>query len=643
MKPRTNATPFHALFTLATLLAAPLAFAADDAATTRKPDLALRVESYAVSFVVNPDATFTEERSAAYKLLKESAVEGAKRFSIGYSTSIQTAEILEAYTRKPDGRKIEVPKDSYQVTASSGRGKDAPVFSDRTTMTWVYPDVAAGDTLVFSYRLVAKEPLFEGHFAMTETLSRWSAYDAATIRIDAPLSLPAKWRANELEEIRNEEKDGRRILEWSYRNPDPRRNEREDWSVYDPEAEPGVSFSTFPDYQSIAAAYGKVALPKAKPTDRIRKLADEITGKEKDEREVAKRLYEWVSRNVHYAGNCIGLGAVVPRDVDFVLDHRIGDCKDHATLLEALLAAKGIESTQVLINAGSTYTLPKIPVVSMVNHVLNYIPSLDLYVDSTSSYTPFGALPQNDRGKPVLHVEGYRDGTRTPIPAVGTHRQEVVSTVTIAPDGKAVADVEVKLAGDNAISARAYFREMSEDTRADLVKNYVEGQGATGGGTFEMDDPKPLTDRFRYAGHVEIDEHVPPGAGALAIDPLLFNFAPVAGYASNATLKVGQHDIACTSGYSSEKIVYHFPETMQILSVPDPLEVANELFTYQARYTLKDRTLTVERTFDDRTPGHICPPEMVQKFKDAAKPVLANVRAEILYKLTVPDEATATQ
>jgi hypothetical protein len=82
--------------------------------------------------VINPDASFVEERSGALKVLKKAAVEGAKRFSISYSTSMQTAGLIEAYTRKPDGRRIDVPKDNCQVRANSGRGSDAPVISDRT-------------------------------------------------------------------------------------------------------------------------------------------------------------------------------------------------------------------------------------------------------------------------------------------------------------------------------------------------------------------------------------------------------------------------------------------------------------------------------------------------------------------------------
>ena len=78
-------------------------------------------------------------------------------------------------------------------------------------------------------------------------------------------------------------------------------------------------------------------------------------------RERARLLYEWVSRNITYGGNCIGVGAVVPRDLDVVLDNRMGDCKDHATLLQSLWSAAGLRSEQVLVNAGEQYDLARRP------------------------------------------------------------------------------------------------------------------------------------------------------------------------------------------------------------------------------------------------------------------------------------------
>jgi len=230
-----------------------------------------------------------------------------------------------------------------------------------------------GDTVAFSYRLTETEPMFPGHFSVTETFPRTAAYDDVKVRIDAPTALWTQHLARQLTESVNSEKDGRKIIEWTYQNKLPLKSKRQNYSVYDAEKEPGFAYSTFKSYAEIVQAYGERASPKAAVTERVQKLADEVAQDKKTPREQGRALYDWVATNITYAGNCIGVGAVVPHDIDFILDNRMGDCKDHATLLQALLAAKGIVSTQALVNAGSSYRLPRIPVVSTVNHVINFI------------------------------------------------------------------------------------------------------------------------------------------------------------------------------------------------------------------------------------------------------------------------------
>ena len=95
-----------------------------------------------------------------------------------------------------------------------------------------------------------------------------------------------------------------------------------------------------------------------------------------------------------------------------MLANRYGDCKDHAALLEALLAAAGIDSTGALINSDNAYRLPRVPTLGVFNHVITYVPSLDLYLDSTAESIAAGYLPSSDLGKPVLLTSERQDGAR---------------------------------------------------------------------------------------------------------------------------------------------------------------------------------------------------------------------------------------
>ena len=619
----------HAVFLLGAWLTVCLPVRAAD---TGAPELDTRFDHYYATYHLNADASHVETHDWTLKVLQERAVGDAKSTSVSYSTSIQKAEILHAYTLKADGRRIDAPKTNYQLEVNSGKDKDAPVFSDITTLTVVFPDVAVGDMIAFAYKVTESEPMFPGQFSVMNTFSKLSAYDDVRVTVDAPSSLSAQYEARQMTETRSE-RDGRVTLQWTLQNPRPIKSRRQNWSVYEIEKDPGFAFSTFRSYAEIAEAYGIRARPKAVVDERVQRLADEIAKDRRTPREQAQALYDWVATNISYAGNCIGVGAVVPHDLSFILDNRMGDCKDHATLLQALLAARGIESTQALINAGSIYRLPKVPVVSSVNHVINYLPKLGLFADSTSPMTPFGMLPESDIGKPVLLVDGYKEGVKTPIPPIGSNRQYMKSVVRIAEDGSARGEIEVRLNGIFAAITRARLRSTPLDRLDDIVETVFRSMGYIGSGKVQLDNPRALLDSYGYKVNFEVKELAAlPGPGAFHIYPLFNTEAPVQHYLAAATEPEETVDTLCWSGNSVEEYVYHLPRNMRVLSVPDDVKLANDFLEYRASYRLKGNVLTVKRSMDDRTPGNICTPQMAGAYRKFAIQAAKNVKAQVVYK-----------
>jgi len=142
-----------------------------DAATGEPLELQVRFGRSHSTYVINADGTAAESHEWSMTVLKDTAVEWAKRSTISYSTSAQRAEVIAAYTVKPDGKRIDAPKDNYQIEINRGKGKDSPVFSDISTLSVVFPDVVVGDTVVFSYQIVQTEPLFPRHFSIARNFS----------------------------------------------------------------------------------------------------------------------------------------------------------------------------------------------------------------------------------------------------------------------------------------------------------------------------------------------------------------------------------------------------------------------------------------------------------------------------------------
>lgn len=119
-----------------------------------------------------------------------------------------------------------------------------------------------------------------------------------------------------------------------------------------------------------------------------------------------RKLFEWVKDNIAYQAIYLEDGGFVPDDANKILMNKSGDCKGHVVLLEALLKAKNISSTAVLINTTTNSMFPEIVRLETFNHVITYIPELAMYLDSTNMHSSFGKLPTEDRGRPALHING---------------------------------------------------------------------------------------------------------------------------------------------------------------------------------------------------------------------------------------------
>ena len=186
----------------------------------------------------------------------------------------------------------------------------------------------------------------------------------------------------------------------------------------------------------MGRAYAEAALPKAAVTPEIAALADEITQGIAGRREQAMAIDAWMKKNIRYVAVYLAAGRVVPNDAESILRNRFGDCKDKATLMSALLAAKGIASEQALISFGGAYTLPEPPTMVALNHVIVYVPEFDLYTDPTAQLAGFGVLAAETYDKPVVRVSAAGAVlARTPAMKSQEHVADVHTTLTVAADG----------------------------------------------------------------------------------------------------------------------------------------------------------------------------------------------------------------
>jgi len=617
------------LLLLVTLLMTNLSIAV--AEPISEADIPFRCTSWHIVYDVNSDGSFVESQKWSMVILKESALENQKTASVTFSTSVAKGEILEAYTLKKSGQRIDVPKSSYQVTVNDGYKNASPLYSDETTITLVFPDLAVGDSTILSSRVINSEGMFPNQFSISHYFSRFSAYDDVSMEITAPTVMNLKHQSYFLTGQKPVIKDGKQTLRWTYQNKTPEKWTPSDNGITAVGDEPSLYVSTFKSYKEITEAYGVRAIPKATVTERVKQLASEIVANRTTLQSQAHALYDWVAKNISYGGNCIGIGAVVPRNLNIVLDNKMGDCKDHATLLQALLASRNIESEQALINAGGLYQLPDVPVVSAVNHVINYVPGINLFLDSTSSETPYAMLPMHLGEKPVLLVAHYREGIKTPSTAQYGHEQTVRTHILVKPDGSAAGDTEMSLKGLPAIAARALMRVIPGGQEEYLAKRMLESQGAHGKGILKKDDPSPLLDTYRLSMTFNLEDFVTVGtATGISVKPVVSTFFPIEGFLRNAYEPLPKKHHNCSGGISIEEYVLEFPESLKIVGIPKDFGLSNAMIDYKATYQKSANTLTVRRELKDKTATNICSPEYAAEYKKVMLSIAKDLKSQIL-------------
>jgi len=591
---------------------------------------------------VHKDGSNVRHYEYAYTALAESALDSLNEETISYHEGSETLEDVVAYTEKKDGSRVAVPDTNVQVTSHAGINGAAPAFSDYKDRHIVFPDVEVGDTVVLAYTINEHKPTFKNHFSLLTYYSDADVYDGAELVIIAPRSLGLRQKTYNLgaPSVSTLDKDLQQ-WKWVYTNlrATDRRSEtsviRRAWRYAD---WPTVEISNFKDYGQIAAAYEEQAVARAVVTDRVRKLSGEIVGNAASKREQAEKIYAWVAKNISFAGNCLSGGDVVPRETDAVLNMKMGDCKDHATLLQALLAARSIKSTQALINSGSWYEAPEIPCWQAFNHVINYVPEFATYLDATSTSSPFGTLPEQERGKPVVWTSAYRGIEHTPIRRPEENWSTAVDNVTILASGGIEVRSQYRFGGAlaNGLSERfAQWRKSPEfDGGAQYFRRWIEQLGYKGGGGYDdLADADGPTETFTLTMHYRIEGYLdtsnPYGLTLAAPFP---GPNAIAQAAALAAVESYDHDFLCHGDTKTEELSIVFPDNVKLLAVPKDAHVQTPLVRFDAAYQQMGNTIRVKRSVTDTTPGPVCAPAIVPQYAKIASAIKKDAKTQAIYQ-----------
>jgi predicted transglutaminase-like cysteine proteinase len=554
---------------------------------------------------VRADATYVQTTQFLLRIDTEAAVEENAERRIRYSSSLETLDVLEAWTITPDRRRVVVAPDRIRRMESTDEGQAE--FSDQKVRVVIFPAVTAGARLHLRFRITVHTTHFPGHMTWSLHYPPGVRYDDARVHISHDPAIALKVGTRQLAggRVAALDTDAPDTVRYAFTFRQPVAHPPETGRVDPADFAPFVHVTSFADRAAQAAAYQAAVRPKAEPTPQIRALAAELTAGAATDREKVRRLHQWVSRNIRYVALNIDVSGLVPRPAQAVLDHRYGDCKDHVVLLEALLRAAGIESSPALVNAGMAMKLPELAIWTPFNHVILHVTGLDLYLDSTARFAPMGKLPDWVMDKPVLLTASGRLA-RTPRTTPKANQTLTRVWMDLAPEGGVRGRSVAVMQGPEEVDSRSAQYDHIGTPPQDTVRDILGRFGETGTGRVESGDPLDLGSAWEVRASFQLDPVVNvPGPSAMTI-PVGVAPGLVRGMATSSQPTQRRFDRYCLSWQHREEIELRLPPQVRITRIPAGTRFQRGPLRYSATYRRTGQVVSITRELAADRPSHTC-------------------------------------
>jgi hypothetical protein len=269
-------------------------------------------------------------------------------------------------------------------------------------------------------------------------------------------------------------------------------------------------------------------------------------------------------------------------------------------------------------------------VIQPLNHVITYIPSLDLYLDSTDQFTPFGHLIFEDMDKPTVLTALGKIG-HTPRMNAEENVGKVQSKMKIDRDGVIHGTSSVTYQGVPEIdSRRNRFYEKSRSEQQ-VVKELLQRFNETGDGSMDFPDPERIDQPYWIRAKFLLNPITNiPGRGGMMV-PVGMGPGGIAWAGADQPL-VKDFDHICRSQTHLESYSIEFPVNVTIDGVPKNISFKNESVSYSSNYTIKGRMVEVNRVLRIQYKRSVCGLDENKLWRSFHKVLQKDLRSQIFYK-----------
>jgi hypothetical protein len=277
------------------------------------------------------------------------------------------------------------------------------------------------------------------------------------VELAGPGAIFPDWELTHLDGVpqRSEDADGVIRLRWEWRDlpaiptdvpPAPRLL-----------VMPYLVYSNHSQWGDLAGWYARHVASRVRTSEQVEETALRLVDGYEDRFDRISRLYRFVTNDIRYVGLEFGEHRFRPFSADWVLHHRIGDCKDKAALLVALLDVIGVPARMVMVRTTDLGPVSSnLAALEIFNHAIVYLPDDDLWLDGTAAGHAPVPPPPMDQDALVLVINGPQSRPQFS-PVEGAGRTNIRFGLEPGDDSSVTITIESRDTGEAADVRRARF------------------------------------------------------------------------------------------------------------------------------------------------------------------------------------------
>ncbi len=357
------------------------------------------------SIEITSDNTSLSTIHIIEKVLKERG-KALAEVEIGYDSTYERVELEFARTITKEDKVVYAGEEN---TRSIGLYRNFPLYSNSKAFIVSMPSVEVGSIIEYKVKIYSSKLINEDDFSYTYRLRERYPVFKANFALITPKNREVNFKVfnQEYAEGTNlmpnlTEEENKRIYTWNFNRIKPIIPE---YGMPNTSyVNPAVSISSFSSWDEIYKWWKSLYKDKIELNDEVKSFTKNIIKGASSDYEKAKKIYEFVAKNIRYVAIEYGDSGYEPHYANDIFINKYGDCKDQAILLVAMLKSVGLRGYPVLIPTRSVYPIDENFPSSRFNHAICALGIGDelIFMDPTAETTAFDNIPLSDQDRQVL-------------------------------------------------------------------------------------------------------------------------------------------------------------------------------------------------------------------------------------------------